>query len=140
MKAILFALLASLVWGSAPLLFKLGLKGSMSYMTALIIHNFTAFCVALFILLITKESWSFNLREGVAVALGGFMSGFLGLFLFFKAIRHGDVSVVSPIASTSPLWASLLAHVLLGESMSFAKLVGILLTVAGVSLLSYSSR
>ena len=140
MKAVLFAILASLVWGSAPLLFKVGLKGSIPYMTALIVHNFTAFLVALLILFLTGERFEVSIREGLAIALGGFMSGFLGLFLFFKAVRLGDVSLVSPIASTSPLWSAILAYLVLGESINLMKFLGIILTVLGIAVISYSSR
>ena len=73
------------------------------------------------------------------IAFGGIMSGFLGLFFFFKAVKEGHVSVVAPIASTSPLWGSLVAFLFLGEPFSWLRLFGILLVVCGIVLISISS-
>ncbi len=140
MRTVIFALLASIVWGSAPLLFKLGLKGNVPYLVALIIHNFTAFAVALLAFLLSGEKFEVSSRELLAIALGGFMSGFLGLFLFFVAIKSGHISVASPIASTSPLWTALFAYVLLGEPINVTKALGILMAVTGIVLISLSSR
>jgi len=48
------------------------------------------------------------------ISFGGFISGFLGLLLYYKAIKLGDVSLVAPVVASSPLWASLLAFAFLG--------------------------
>ncbi|MCS7196978.1 MAG: hypothetical protein NZ827_06920 [Aquificaceae bacterium] len=47
MKSLIFALLASLLWGTAPVLFKLGLKGDVPPVTALVFHNLSTLLVAL---------------------------------------------------------------------------------------------
>lgn len=139
MRSVIFALLASLVWGTAPVLFKLGLKGEMPPITALVFHNLSAFLLALVVVLFGGMRFDYPLREVLLVALGGVMSGFLGLFFFFKAVKAGDVSVVSPIASTSPLWGSLIAFLILGEPLSWLRVFGILLVVCGIVLISLSS-
>lgn len=138
--AVIFALLASIVWGSAPILFKLGLKGNVSNFLALMIHNFTAFAVASLAFLLSRERFYVSLNELLAIALGGFLSGFLGLLLFFEAVKRGHVSVASPIASTSPLWTTLFAYLLLGEPINITKALGIALAVTGIVLISLSSR
>ncbi|MFN3947752.1 MAG: EamA family transporter [Aquificaceae bacterium] len=139
MKSVIFALLASLTWGIAPVIFKLGLRGEVPPITALVFHNFSAFLFALFFVM-TFEGFRGNypIKDIVLIALGGIMSGFLGLFFFFKAVKEGQVSVVAPLASTSPLWGSLIAFLFLGEPFSWLRFAGILLVVCGIILISLS--
>ena len=138
MKAVLFALLSALVWGTAPLIFKVGLKGEVPPLVGIFYHNLTAALFALASILFVKESLSYTTRDVLIVSFGGFVSGFLGLLLYYKAIKVGEVSVVAPIVASSPLWASLLAFLLLGETFSFLKLLGTVLVVLGVILITIS--
>jgi len=137
-KAIVFALLSAIVWGTAPLIFKLGLRGELSPLVGIFFHNLTASIFALLSLIALKEHINYPLKDILIVCLGGFISGFLGLLLYYKAIKVGEVSIVAPIAASSPLWASLFAFVLLGETLSLAKIFGTILVVLGVILISLS--
>jgi len=137
-KAVWFAILSALVWGTAPLIFKLGLRGEIPPLAGIFFHNLTATIVALLSMLLVRESFIYPLRDVLIVCIGGFISGFLGLLLYYKAIKTGDVSVVAPIAASSPLWASLFAFALLGESFSLYKLAGTILIVVGVILITLS--
>ncbi|MFN7065565.1 MAG: EamA family transporter [Aquificaceae bacterium] len=140
MRGVVFALLASLTWGIAPVLFKLGLRGEVSPITALLFHNLSAFLLALiFVIAFDGFRLNYPIREVLLIAIGGIMSGFLGLLFFFKAVKEGHVSVVAPIASTSPLWGSLIAFLLLGEPFSWLRAFGILLVVCGIIFISLSS-
>ncbi len=139
MKSVFFAILASLMWGTAPVLFKLGLRGDLHPITALVFHNLSAFLLALIITFITGMKLNYPLKETLLIVAGGVMSGFLGLLFFFKAVKSGDVSVVAPIASTSPLWGSIIAFLILGEPFSWLRAFGILLVVCGIVLISLSS-
>ncbi|SHK49651.1 EamA family transporter [Thermocrinis minervae] len=139
-KPLVLALLASLVWGIAPIFFKLGLKEGLLPVHALVIHNLIAFLSSLIVSLKYLHQWQFTVKGFLLVAFGGFLSGFLGLHFFYKALKTGDVSLVSPVASTSPLWASIFALTLLQEEINLLKLVGIVLVVCGIALLSYAQR
>ncbi len=138
MKEVIFALLSAIVWGTAPLIFKIGLKGEVPPLVGIFYHNLTAAVFALVSILLIRESLSYPLRDLLIVSFGGFVSGFLGLLLYYKAIKVGEVSVVAPIVASSPLWASLLAFLLLGESFSLLKLLGTVLVVLGVILITLS--
>jgi transporter family protein len=139
-KAVLFALLSAIIWSTAPLIFKFGLRGEVTPLAGIFIHNLTASIFALLMLILTKESLSYPLRDLVTISIGGFVSGFLGLLFYYKAIKAGEVSVVAPIVASSPLWASVLAFLILGESFTFYKIVGALLVVTGVALIMMSSE
>ncbi len=138
MKEILLALSSAVVWGTAPILFKLGLKGSIPPLVGIFIHNATATLFSLFTIIAFKTSLSYPLREILTVCLGGFISGFVGLLLYYKAIKIGDISIVAPIAASSPLWASLFAFIFLGETLNIYKVLGTLFIFAGITLLSLS--
>lgn len=139
LKAIFWAILSALVWGSAPVLFKLGLKGEVSPLVGIFIHNLTATLFAfLFVVLLREDVFNYPLKELAFVALGGFVSGFLGLLVYYKAIKVGKVSIVAPIAASSPLFSTLLAVAFLGENLTLSKLAGSILVIVGIVLLSYS--
>ncbi len=138
MKEVIIALLSAIVWGTAPLIFKLGLRGEVSPLAGIFFHNLTASLVAFITMLVLRESFSYPLRDVAIISFGGFVSGFLGLLLYYKAIKIGEVSVVAPIVASSPLWASLFAVLLLGESFSLLKLLGTVLVVMGVVLITVS--
>ncbi len=140
MKPLVFAFLSAIVWSTAPLIFKIGLKGSVPPIVGIFIHNLTATIFALFFILVTRESLVHPARDLAVISLGGFISGFLGLLLYYKAIKLGDVSLVAPVVASSPLWASLLAFAFLGEPFSLLRLVGAILVVAGVILITISSK
>lgn len=136
MKAVIFAILSALVWSTAPIIFKVGLKGSVPPLVGIFFHNLTATLFALAALMAVRESLNYPTRDILIICTGGFISGFLGLLLYYKAIKVGEVSVVAPIVASSPLWASLLAFLLLGESFSLMKVAGALLVVSGVIMLT----
>ncbi|MDQ7038094.1 MAG: DMT family transporter [Aquificota bacterium] len=138
MKEVLIALLSAIVWGTAPLIFKIGLKGEISPLAGIFFHNLTASVVALITMVIIRESFSYPLRDVAIISFGGFVSGFLGLLLYYKAIKIGEVSVVAPIVASSPLWASVFAVLILGESFSLLKFAGAVLVVVGVILITIS--
>jgi len=140
MRGVIFAILASFAWGFAPIIFKLGLKAEVSNLIAIMVHNFSAFLLASFLVFALGEPLKVGFRELVFISIGGLISGFLALIFYFEAIRHGKVSIVAPIASTSPLWSVLFAYFLLGESLNLQKLVGALLIVLGITLLSLSKQ
>ncbi len=140
MKAVIFALFSALIWSTAPLIFKVGLRGEVTPLAGIFLHNLTASIFAMIFLLVTRESINYPLRDIATICLGGFVSGFLGLLFYYKAIKAGEVSVVAPIVASSPLWASVLAFLLLGESFNFLKLAGALLVVIGVILIMVSTE
>ncbi len=140
MKEVFLALLSALVWGTAPLIFKLGLRGEVPPLVGIFFHNLTAVLCASVSLLMLRESLQYPVRDIALISFGGFVSGFLGLLLYYKALKVGEVSVVAPIAASSPLWASLFAFLLLGENFSLSKLVGTILIVSGVVILSLSKQ
>ncbi|MEN3033850.1 MAG: EamA family transporter [Aquificaceae bacterium] len=136
MKGIIFAILTSFMWGISPILFKLGLKGQVNTVLALFIHNLSAGLLALGILALYVRSFDIPINQLFILASGGIVAGFLGLYFYFKSVSNAPISVVAPIVASSPLWSSLLAVLIFGESMSLKKLTGIIFVVSGIIILS----
>lgn len=84
-----------------------------------------------------RESFSFQWQNGwtyLAMLIGIFTS--LGAFLFFNAIAQGEASKVVVITSLYPIITTILAFIFLNETISFSKIFGILLCLAGIVILS----
>ncbi len=60
----------------------------------------------------------------------------IGQVTYYMALRVDEVSRVVPVTSSYPLVLALLSVVILGEKLTWAKGLGIVLVVAGVLLIS----
>jgi len=138
-KSFFFAVLAAVIWGFAPALEKVGLRGtSIDPFLGVFIRTIPIAVFAMVGVLVMGrlgEVASVDLRSALFVAAGGLVAGLLGQFAFYSALKSGDASVVVPVAATYPLVALLVSVLFLGESFTMQKLAGIALVVGGVVLL-----
>ena len=71
--------------------------------------------------------------------LSGFCSAFLASLFWMAAMTKADVSFAYPfITAGLTLLTVLLAVILLGESMTLAKGIGVLLIISGVIVMTYT--
>ena len=129
---ILLAAASAFFAGTTAILAKLGLKGLDSTVaTALRTAVVLLFAWALVFLAgaqsglgsLSAESWAFLVSSGLATGASW--------LCYFKAIQMGDVNRVVPIDKSSTAMAVLLAVVLLGEGLSLAGIVGVVLIAVG---------
>ena len=66
--------------------------------------------------------------------LGAFFAS-LGFLFVAKAVRHMELSTVSPMLNFSPLFTAILATLALGERISWVNVVGILILILGAYIL-----
>jgi transporter family protein len=86
-----------------------------------------------------RNSFSFQWQNGwtyLGISVGIFAS--IGTLLFFNAIGQGEASKVVVITSLYPIVTTILAFLFLNETISFSKIIGILLCLAGIVILSYA--
>jgi transporter family protein len=136
-RSFLFAIAASLVWGLAPALEKMGLKGNIDPYAGVVIRTVAIAFLAIVGLLFMGRLASFkglDLKAVFFIAAGGIVAGFIGQLAFYSALKHGEASVVVPVAATYPLVALIVSIVFLGEAFTWQKAVGISLVVIGVAL------
>jgi transporter family protein len=76
-------------------------------------------------------------RALALVALGGgVLAGGLGILCFYAALRSAPIQQVMPIAFTAPLFGALAALAWGGEAISGRSALGMVLTLAGIALLT----
>ena len=132
-----YALLAAFLWGSAPVLEKLGLV-KISPLAGLAIRTITITIILVVIALFTdmaKEIVRVDSRSLFFLVVSGIIAGLLGMLAYFKALKCWEASRVVPIVGAYPLFAFLFALLFLGEKLTLQKVLGVLLVVGGVFLL-----
>ncbi|MFM8642450.1 MAG: EamA family transporter [Phycisphaerales bacterium] len=155
MAAIVWAVLAGLFWAVGELCAKSALKsGEVGPVTAIAVRTSVALPVIWVLWLAATRGWLEPLGVEAArepegwtqasaatwwkLALGaGVSAGALGIGCFYLGLSSGDVSRVKPVAfALAPALAAVGAFVLLGESFSAKKLLGLVLIVGGIVVLT----
>lgn len=65
----------------------------------------------------------------------GFLLYFCGAVLMIAAFKFGDLSVLHPLLSFGYIFSIFLGSLFLGESLSALQIIGILIIIAGASLI-----
>lgn len=134
--ALLLPLAAALVRGVVPPIVKLGLDVWPSPLWACLIGYVMSSLVVLAVQRVRKGS--FLVQAPVSGWLWFVVTGVsngLATLSMFAAVRHGPITLVSPIVATFPLVTVLLSAIMLKHIEITSRIVGgTLLTVAGVAL------
>ncbi|MBT4823573.1 EamA family transporter [Candidatus Woesearchaeota archaeon] len=110
---------------------------------AIALTIFATFMGATASLLLKKGSntFKFNILELMKnwqLIMGLFLY-FVGSLIFIFALKFADLSYLYPFISLSYVWTCLLSVKYLNEKMNMGKWVGVLLIIAGVSLIGFGS-
>lgn len=76
----------------------------------------------------------FSVEAGMMAWLAVLLSGganTLAIIVSSKAIKHGEVSTVTPLIRLQPVFAAIIGILILGELASLEKMAGVILTTAG---------
>lgn len=137
-RSFLFAILASVIWGFAPALEKVGLDGRIDPFLGIVIRTIPIAVIATLGLTFMgrfSAITTVDLRSALFVAAGGIVAGLMGQLAFYAALKGGEASIVVPVAATYPLVALVVSVLFLGEAVTVQKVLGIGLVVGGVVLL-----
>jgi uncharacterized membrane protein len=136
MLGIVLSLMAAVGFGSTAVFARLGLE-HMRATTGTLVSLIVSSVIALAIALSLHGSEIFGLGGTVLawLALAGVLSFPLGRLLNYTGISLAGVSRASPIVGTAPLFATVLALSIGGESMNMPILLGTVSIIAGVSLI-----
>lgn len=131
--AILFALLSSLFIGINTIVIKKILYRATPFYTATVLTfvGMVFFWILAFLTLPRGLILS-NIKADIFFAVAGFFAPALVRWLFFTSIERVGVSISSSIMATIPAFASIMAILFLGEKLSLALAVGIVLIVSGI--------
>jgi len=72
--------------------------------------------------------------------LGGFAVYCMGALSMIFAYRYGELSVLQPMNSMSYVFSTILAIVILHESITLTNMAGITLIISGVIVIGINSR
>jgi drug/metabolite transporter (DMT)-like permease len=70
------------------------------------------------------------------IALAAFLEWAVALTAFYYALRISTISVVTAVVASAPLFTAFFGTLFLGERLGTLTIIGVVLTVAGVALLS----
>jgi uncharacterized membrane protein len=109
-------------------------KGSRDKDSYMLLINLSSQVTVLPVFLLILRDWGFPVAALPFLLVSG-AAEVLYFLSLSRAYEEGDLSVVYPIARSSPMFVAILAFALLGERLSAWGVAGILLIVAGVYVL-----
>jgi drug/metabolite transporter (DMT)-like permease len=135
--AIPLALFTAVTYGISGVLWRDGQLRGAHHSTAILSHSLTSMTVAL-IGLAALVRWSALVatsgRDVAALLTSGVLSGVVGIYSMFIALRRMTVARVYALRALTPLVAALFARFFLHEYLSPLMLASILLVSLGVAL------
>jgi len=136
MNAIGWALMAACIWGVVPILEKVGLT-KIDPFVGLWFRCVGVFLGLLCASLLVKPAAlkAVEPRTMFVLISAGFLASFVAQICFYHSLKAGDVSRVVPVAGSFPLIAFVLGILVLGESLTLMKGIGVVLIVGGIWLL-----
>ena len=136
--SLFFGIAAALCWGSSDFVAKLAIA-KIGYLRATLFMQLVGIS---FMLLITGTDvgllLSFPKEAYLAVALGAVNA--IATVALFKSFEVGQLSIMSPIASSYPALASILALLFLNEHVTRMRFLGIMCIFAGIVLVSFQRK
>ena len=135
-QVIFYLILTVLLWGIAPIFDKGALRDG-SPLAGVFLRSMVIGIAVTFIGLLSgrlKEAFSLPTRSAIYFIASALFAGCLGVFTYYRALQLAPSSKIVPLAATYPLVTALLSITFLGEQLTIARLVGIILIVCGVVL------
>ncbi len=141
-EAISFMLLfvTMLLWGTTPLLEKIGLK-DVEPLTGILIRSAAITIILLIVYVLSgkiQELTKVSLKNYALFSASGVMAGLVGMWTYFYLLKSGMTSKIVPIAASYPLITAILSIVMLGETVTLQRVIGIIMTIVGIVLIKQS--
>ncbi|MEK7599883.1 MAG: DMT family transporter [Patescibacteria group bacterium] len=130
LATLLFGLTAALAWGASDFFAAKASKRNSPETAAIWVSIIGVFTYAVIYLLNSGNmGWQ---HVGIAYAVASGICIELGLYMFYKGLTAGPVSLVSPISSAYPLISTLAILLLFNGSLRSLDILGILIVVVGI--------
>jgi transporter family protein len=145
------ALLTGFCWGIGSFFGKKGMKkAEISSFSGITIRSTTSFLIlsvtvftlgpllldSYFIFEIIRVFQNTPLQFFLIVIFEGLLAGFLGMLVYYIAIRKGELSLIMPLAFTSPFWGTLWGIIFQTENLSNTVISAMILILYGIILTS----
>ena len=137
MPTFVYVIISIIFWALWSIFTKLALRTIHPFM-----QQFTQYCVSviigiIYLIIIQRNDYKWN-ATGIMWALIAALCTLTASVSYMFATSNKEVSFILPIANTYPILSCILAIAFLGETFTIYKLVGVLLTIAGVIVISFS--
>ena len=136
MTTVLLLTLTLILWGTSPILEKIGLA-NIDPLTAVTIRSMAITAVLLLFVALTgriKYLAQIDARTVAIFSVSGIMAGFLGMWTYFGALKLEPASKIVPIVAAYPLVTAILGIIILKEGITIFRLIGTILIIAGIWL------
>ena len=137
---VIFALLAALLAGISHILIRVGTQHDGKSAEVLVIVLMMNIIVFVPMAITDLPAYEFSWRTFLAFAGGGLAGTILGRSFSYEGIKRIGASRSQTIVASQPLHSALIAAVVLGESVTFGHLLGILAIMSGVVTISKELR
>ncbi len=134
-SAVIFSLGAAFSYALADMGARYGLQHTRAMIGATLSRSASLFFLAAIALLAGAEFPPAGAHY-IWIVAGGLMNPGLFSFFFMMGIARIGVARAAPIKGSSPLFATLIAVLMLGERPEWHQLAGVVLVVAGIALVS----
>jgi len=137
-NAWIFAGITAVCWGVNNVVFKT-LTMEATVLTAAWLRVFFACLIVLGVALAFywKDFRRVGPKDWATIAGAGVLHDAVSAFFFISSLKLGQIYIVSPLSSTSPLFAAVLSAIFLKESVGRFRWAGIVITVLGIVLMSF---
>jgi len=126
LEIILLLILTAVLWGTTPVLEKIGL-GKVDPITGVTIRSIAVTLALLAYVTLTgklKQVFMADIKAIAIFSVTGLMAGLFGMITYFIALKKGATSQIVPIAATYPLVTAVLSVLILGEHVTLMRLLG----------------
>ena len=137
---IMLLFITMLLWGTTPLLEKMGLQ-EVEPLTGILIRSGSITIILLIVYLVNgriHELAKVSLKNYSLFAASGIMAGLIAMWTYYYLLKSGMTSKIVPIAAAYPFITAILSIVILSEEVTFQRIIGIVLTIAGIILIKQS--
>ncbi|MFP3950811.1 MAG: EamA family transporter [Candidatus Bathyarchaeia archaeon] len=138
MENLLYVLLAVFFWGLAPVFGKLGLI-EVSPLLGLSVRSFGISLILIVVGVLSGELVNLadmSLNSAALILAEGVFAGLLGHFSYYCALKIEEASRVVVLTRAAPVLTVAISVLFLGESISYQKIGGMALIIAGAILIN----
>lgn len=133
----MFALATMFLWGTSPILGKLGLTRLDPAIALTLRSSVITLCLLVWAVLTGRLSalGQVDARSLIFLSSEGILGSLLGHLAYFYALKLGDPSEVIPVTAAYPLVAAIWGILVLGDRLTIGRGAGALLIILGVWLI-----
>ncbi len=135
---VLAVVAAASLWGTLGLFAKILYAEGVSFEALVVVRASVGWLAVIVFLLVRRGAWSLRVARRDLMFLGPLGLVGIGFFylLYFYTVRESTVGTAAILLYSAPAFVVVLARMFLGEALSTAKVLALLLTVGGIFLVA----